>query len=175
MTCLYIPRYMSSSRVISPTPVASVMLASVGPGAALCPDRPCIGFEPDTARSDSDVEECTRATLVMVVRGRTSCGTATDLYISSSARSSSLSASTASLSRVESNSFYTVLYQFHARIHRIPKTHMFRLVQFTTDSVDVHNALRGVVVAENLSVELAQTLGLFFSQCVLHDERVDFR
>ena len=50
---------------------------------------------------------------------------------------------------------------------------MLRLVQLAPDAVDVHDALRRVVMSEDLGVELAEPLRLLLGQGVLHNKLVD--
>ena len=51
---------------------------------------------------------------------------------------------------------------------------MLRLVQLPPYAVDIHDALSGIVMPEDLGVELAEPLRFVFRERVLHDELLDF-
>ena len=52
---------------------------------------------------------------------------------------------------------------------------MFRLMQLAADAVDIHDALRRIVVSEDLRIEFAEPLRFLLRQGVLHDELIDLR
>lgn len=51
--------------------------------------------------------------------------------------------------------------------------YLFRVIQLSPNPVDIQDPLRGVVMAENLGVELAETFCLVFRQRVSVDKHPD--